>query len=187
MTCIAAIVDKKGVGHIACDSVGSNSFTRSFYSTRKIFSVGNVLFGFTGSYRLGQLLQYRLELPQAHVDQNLEQYMNIGFIDSVRSTLKDHGYLHVEDNEESLEGEFLVVFSGRIFTVQSDLSILESMDKFEATGSGEDYARATMHCLTAFGVEDSHLILTEAIETATKYVPSVGGEIHILSEGEKTV
>jgi ATP-dependent protease HslVU (ClpYQ) peptidase subunit len=182
MTCIAAIVDKNGVGHIACDSVGSNGFSRSFYSTKKIFSVGNILFGFTGSYRLGQLLQYRLDLPQATVDQNLDQYMNIHFMDSIRSTLKDHGYLHVEDNEESLEGEFLVVFSGRIFTVQSDMSILESMDKFEATGSGEDYARATMNTLVEYGVEDTKLILTEAIETATKYVPSVGGEIHILSE-----
>jgi ATP-dependent protease HslVU (ClpYQ) peptidase subunit len=181
MTCIAAIVDEKGVGHIACDSVGSNHYTKAAYVTRKIFAVGDMLIGMTGSYRMGQILQYRLALPAATVDQNLETWLHVDFIDAVRNVLKENGYLKVENNEET-SGTFLVVVAGRIFTVQNDLSLLESQDSFEACGSGEDYARATMNCLVGFGVEDPALILTEAIEAATKYVPSVGGEIHMLSE-----
>lgn len=175
------MIDKDGVGHIACDSVGSSYHTKNVYTTPKIFTVGDMLVGFTSSYRMGQILQYQLTLPAATVGQDLDGWLHVGFVDAVRQVLKENGYLHVENNAET-SGTFLIVVAGRIFTVQEDMSLLESQDCFEACGSGEDYARATMHCLVGYGVEDPALILTEAIETATKYVPSVGGEIHMLSE-----
>lgn len=185
MTCIAAIIDKDGVGHIACDSLGSNPRTKNTYINQKIFTVGDMLIGFTSSYRMGQILQYRLELPVAAVGQSLEQWLHTDFVDAVRATLTQNGFMHVENNEEAA-GTFLIVVSGRIFTVQDDLSILESVDNFEACGSGEDYARATMNTLVSYGVDDPSVILTEAIEAATKYVPSVGGEIYMLSEADPT-
>lgn len=182
MTCIAAIIDHKGVGHIACDSLGSNPRTKSVYATPKIFTVGDMLLGFTSSYRMGQILQYRLTLPVAVVDQDLDTWMHIDFVDAVRICLRDNGFLKIENNEE-LGGTFLIVVAGRIFTMQDDLSLLESLDNFEACGSGEDHARATMNAAVNHGIKNPRRILTEAIEAATKYVPSVGGEIHILSEG----
>ena len=132
---------------------------------------------------MGQILQYRLALPVATVGQDLDEYLHVDFIDAVRSVLKENGFLHVENNEEAA-GTFLIVVAGRIFTMQDDLSLLESLDSFEACGSGEDYARATMNALVNYGVDDPGLILTEAIEAATKYVPSVGGDIYMLSEAD---
>lgn len=182
MTCIAAIIDQKGVGHIACDSVGSNYHTKGVYTNRKIFTVSDMLIGFTGSYRMGQILEHQLALPAATVGQEFESWLYVDFVEEVRKVLKNNGYLHVENNEE-VGGTFLIVVAGRIFTVQEDLSLLESLDSFEACGSGEDYARATMNAAINHGITKPRRILTEAIEAATKYVPSVGGDIHILSEG----
>jgi ATP-dependent protease HslVU (ClpYQ) peptidase subunit len=182
MTCIAAIIDKNGVGHIACDSLGSNYRSGNIYVNRKIFAVGDMLIGFCGSYRMGQILQYRLTLPVATVDQDLDGWMHVSFVDAVRDAFRDHGGMRIEHNEEEASGVFLVVVGGRIFTVQEDLSLLESKDNFEACGSGEDYARATMNAAINHGLTDPQRILTEAIEAATKYIPSVGGEIHMLSE-----
>lgn len=181
MTCIAAIVDKKGVGHIACDSVASNYATKSVYVTPKIFTVGDMLFGFTDSYRMGQILQHQLDLPPAAMGQSFESWLHVDFVEAVRQVLKSNGYLYVEHNEETA-GNFLIVVSGRIFTMQEDMSLLESQDCFQSVGSGEDYARATMNALLNHGVTNPQRILTEAIEAAIKYVPSVGGEIHMLSE-----
>lgn len=183
MTCIAAIVDNKGVGYIACDSLGSNHYTKNTYTNRKIFKVSDMLIGFTGSYRMGQILQYRLNMPAAAVGQTLEEWLHINFLDAVRDVFKENGFLRVTENQEQpADGEFLIVVAGRIFIMQADLSILESEDGFEACGSGEDYARATMNAAVTHGITKPKRILTEAIEAASKYVPSVGGEIHILSE-----
>lgn len=183
MTCIAAIIDGKGRGHIACDSLGSNIYTKNTYTNRKIFQVSDMLIGFTGSYRMGQILQYRLPMPSALVGQDLDRWMHINFVDAVRDTFKENGFLCVENGQEQpVQGQFLIVVAGRIFTMQSDLSLLESDDGFEACGSGEDYARATMNAAIAHGLRKPRRILREAIESAAKYVPSVGGEIHILSE-----
>lgn len=184
MTCIAAIVDNKGVGHIACDSLGSNYRTKNVFANPKIFTVGDMLIGYCGSYRQGQLLQYRLVLPPAISGQTLEEWLHIDFVDSVRKVLTGNGVMFIDKNVE-LNDPFLVVVAGRIFTVQEDLSLLESVDHFDACGSGEDYARATMNAALSHGISKPERILTEAIEAAAKYVPSVGGEIHILSEGQE--
>lgn len=183
MTCIAAIVDGNGVGHIACDSLGSDGYTKGVYVNQKIFSLGSMLIGFTGSYRQGQLLQYRLRLPAINVGQPVEDWLHLDFIDAVREVFSTNGVMHIEDNLERA-CPFLAVFGGRIFLIQGDLSILESTDPFQSVGSGEDYARATMNAAINHGVTDPREILAEAIEAAAKYVPSVGGDIYLLSESD---
>lgn len=182
MTCIAAFVDNKGVGHIAADSLGSSRYTKGTYVAPKIFAISDMLIGFAGSYRLGQLLQYRLQLPAPAEDQDFDSWLHVDFLDAVRTVLLDNGGIRVQYNEEETTGQFLIVVAGRIFMVQEDLSILESTDRFEAVGSGADYARATMNAALNHRITNPTRVLTEAIEAAAKYVPSVGGEIHMLSE-----
>jgi hypothetical protein len=101
MTCIAAIIDSKGVGHIACDSLGSNQRTKGVFATRKIFVVGDMLIGYTGSYRMGQLLQYRLNLPTARMGQELDEWLHVDFVDAVRELLLSNGAMQVENNIET--------------------------------------------------------------------------------------
>lgn len=181
MTCIAAIIDQDGVGHIASDSLGSNGHTKDVYKNQKIFQLGNMLIGYTSSYRMGQLLQYELSLPPRKVGQSLDKYMYTDFIASVRSLMKDHGYLRVDANVERI-GSFLIVTEGRIYQMQDDLSLLETEDRFGSCGSGEFHAIATMHTLSKRKIRMSaEEILREAIETASKYVATVGGDVRILT------
>lgn len=186
MTCIAAIIDKDGVGHIASDSLGSNGHTQDTYKNQKIFQLGNMLVGYTSSYRMGQLIQYNLSLPSRKVGQSLDQYMYTDFIASVRSLLKEHGYLRIDSNEERI-GSFLIVADGRIWHMQDDLSLLESEDSFDACGSGHDFAQATMHTLTQHKIRMTPSdVLREAIECASKYVSSVGGDVRILTNNSES-
>jgi ATP-dependent protease HslVU (ClpYQ) peptidase subunit len=173
MTCIVALVDETGEGYIACDSLGSNGTTKNVYRTKKIFRRGGFLFGFTSSYRMGQILQYSLSLPTRKVGQDLTEYLHTDFVLAVRNAFDEGGH--------EGGGEFIFVTEGRIFTMQSNFSILEALDAFESVGSGEDYARATMSTMSAFGLGDPETILTVAIETAANYVSGVGGDIHHLT------
>lgn len=181
MTCIAAIIDKDGKGHIASDSLGSNGHTKANYKNKKVFKKGDMLIGYTSSYRMGQILEYSLELPPRKVKQNLDKYMYIDFINAVRQLLKIHGFSTVQNNTEEI-GTFIVVTEGHIFKVQSDLAILESRDKFDACGSGEDYAIAVLHTLVAQNNTNCKAMLTQAIDTASQYVSSVGPATDYLSQ-----
>lgn len=172
------LVDRDGTGHIACDSLGSNGKTKNVYKTRKIFRRSGFLFGFTSSYRMGQILQYSLSLPKRKVGQDLTEYLHTDFVSAVRSAFDEGGH---EDG-----GEFIFITEGRIFSMQSDFSLLEALDTFESCGSGEDYARATMATMLAYGLGDPVQILTVAIETAANYVSGVGGEIHHLTSEEES-
>lgn len=173
MTCIAALVDSKGAAHIASDTLGSNSWTKDCYRAPKIFARDGFLFGYAGSYRMGQVLQYKLHIPPAKVGQDLDTYMHTDFIDSVEQSFKDASV-------DSPRGTFLVVVEQRIFQVQSDLSLLESVDPFDSVGSGEDYARAAMRTMFDLGQTNGKKILTQAIRTAAHYVQSVGGDINYI-------
>lgn len=181
MTCIAGIIDASGRGHIACDSLGSDGYTKSVYKNAKVFKKGRFLFGYTSSYRMGQLLEHKLSLPARKVEQQLDAYMYGDFIDAVRSTLKENGYLSINSNKESI-GEFLVITEARIFRVQDDMSLLESEEAFDTCGSGGDFAKASISILKRYTKLSNRMILTKAIETAATYVSSVGGKIRYLHD-----
>lgn len=138
MTCIVAF-KRGGKVWIGGDSasVGGLGLTQS--KVAKVFENDGVLFGFTTSWRMGQLLRYSFTPPRLGVGQDLEEFMATTFVDEVRKVLKEKGYAEVKDNVEE-GGTFLVVIGGRIFKVDSDFQVNESVHPYDACGCGEDIA-----------------------------------------------
>jgi ATP-dependent protease HslVU (ClpYQ) peptidase subunit len=185
MTCIAGLVDRQGNGYIASDSVGSNGYTKGSYRNKKIFKKDSLLIGYTSSYRMGQLLEYQLQLPKRAMGQSLDEYMYVDFMNTVRGLFKSSGFLRSDSGKESI-GTFMIITEGRIFKVQDDMAILESSNNFDTCGSGEDYARAALHILSTRGGMTAKEMLTKAIETAAHYVTTVGGDIQYMELADKS-
>lgn len=183
MTCIVGLIDKDGVAHLASDSLGSNSYTKSTYKNQKIFKKDKLLIGYTSSYRMGQLLEHQLNLPDRKVGQTLDNWMYVDFVNAIRKLLKDNGFLKVDSNKEEI-GTFIVAGEGRLFIMQDDLAVLESDELFDACGSGEDHAKAAVYQLLKNTKLSPKQILEEAVNTASRYVTSVGGEVRYL-KGKK--
>lgn len=186
MTCIVAMVDPDGGGHIACDSLGSNGFTGSEYLNQKIFRKGEMLIGYTGSYRTGQLLEHQLVLPPRKVGQTTDNYIYVDFVNAVRQLLKDSGRIEIDRNVEESPGTFLAVYDGRIFKVQCDLAVLESSDPFDACGSGGYHAKGALYVMNKVGGFTPKQMVTGAVEAAARFVVSVGGDIRYLNQKGKT-
>lgn len=181
MTCIAAYVDDRGVGHMASDSLGTSRVGVNQYKNWKMFVKGDMLIGYTSSYRMGQLLEYSLDLPKRDVSaQSIQQYMCTDFIEEVRGLLKSHGFTRINANEEEI-GTFLVVVDGSIFKVGSDLSVLEFQDPFGACGSGANHAIAAMAAMHAHTKLEPRQIVKESVGIASKYVSTVGGDVRYMS------
>ena len=90
MTCIVGIAEG-GTVWIGGDSAGveTGSLGLVARSDKKVFRNGNFVMGFTSSFRMGQLLAYKLSPPKRHADDDVMAYMVNDFIDAVRDAVQN--------------------------------------------------------------------------------------------------
>lgn len=162
MTCIAAVAEA-GVVWMAADSAGVAGLALTVRRDPKIYRVADFLFGFTSSFRMGQLLGYKFSPPQHHAEWDIERYMTTVFVDALRQTLKDGGFARNDSGVEQA-GEFLVGYRGRIFRVCSDYQVGENVDPFDAVGCGADLALGALHATREKSPAERVLMALEAAE-----------------------
>lgn len=143
MTCIAAVKTDDGVW-MAGDSAGVGGLSIVTRSDKKVFVkkdiVGNEFgFGFTSSFRMGQLLQYNLNIPPLPESADIHEYMVTTFVPALRACLKEGGYTTIENSSER-GGTFLVAVKGRLFYIDEDFQVGENMPSYSACGCGIDLA-----------------------------------------------
>lgn len=179
MTCIVAIVED-GVVTMGADSLSSDvrRYDVRILKTPKLFENGPFLIGYTTSWRMGQLLQYRLGIEVRHPDTDATEFMATTFVDAVRRCLKEGGWAEKEKEQET-GGTFLVGYEGHLFYVQDDYSVLESADGFDACGSGDRHALAALH---ATGGKSARERITLALEAAERFTAYVRRPWHILEQ-----
>ena len=65
MTCIVGL-EHKGKVYIGGDSAGVAGYSLSVRADQKVFINGNFIFGFTSSFRMGQILRFGFNPPRRH-------------------------------------------------------------------------------------------------------------------------
>ena len=65
MTCVVGLIEDNTI-YLGADSLGSNGHSKSEYRFPKVFQNGDFLIGYTSSFRMGQMLQYELDLSDIH-------------------------------------------------------------------------------------------------------------------------
>lgn len=173
MTCVVGMI-KNGTVYIGADSAGSSTWDIRDRADKKVFINGPMIFGFTSSFRMGQLLRHKLVIPNHPKDKDLYAYMVTDFIDAVRTCLKDGGYMHVSDSRET-GGQFLVGYRGRLFYVDSDLQVGEHREKFDSVGCGSSYA---LGALAASTLPDPFKRLRKALEVSERFSNGVRGPFY---------
>jgi hypothetical protein len=175
MTCIVGLVDNDSV-YIGGDSAGVSSLSVTVRSDPKVFRNGDMIFGFTSSFRMGQLLHHSLVVPTRPSDMNVARFMTTIFIDAVRECLQTGGYARKVNDVESA-GTFLVGYEGRLFIVDSDYQIGEHNCGYASVGCGEDLALGSM--FSTVGQKPKERILT-ALKAAEAFNGGVRGPFTIV-------
>jgi ATP-dependent protease HslVU (ClpYQ) peptidase subunit len=142
LTCIVGVVEGNTV-HIGGDSAGVGGYSLTVRADQKVFRNGPMLFGFTSSFRMGQLLRYALTIPDHDPRVETEKYMAVTFVNAVRDCLKSHGFAK-RSNEVEEGGTFLVGYKGRLFCIQDDYQVAEAADGYDAVGCGHDIAKGAL-------------------------------------------
>lgn len=175
MTCIVGL-EHNGRVYIGGDSAGVSDYDLTVRADEKVFRSGPFVMGFCGSFRMGQLLRYRLEAPKLPKDpDDLDRWMVCEFVDAVRECLAAGDHLKKKAGHES-EGEFLVGVRGRLFTVQADFQVARSSHTYDAVGCGANLALGSL--FTSEGVSPRKRVQV-ALYAAEQFSAGVRGPFTI--------
>lgn len=179
MTCIVAITDGERVT-IGGDSAGSAGYMLAIRADVKVFARAEFVMGFTGSFRMGQLLRYNLSVNGRPEKMDDAEYMSTWFVDAVRRCLKDGGYAKVENGREQ-GGHFLVGYRGGIYEIESDFQCGIPTTRYAAVGCGEDFALGALHVLDERKV-DAKTRIRKALAAAAAFSGMVAPPYVIVEE-----
>lgn len=182
MTVIVGLEHPGGV-LIGGDSAGVAGYSLTVRADQKVWRAGEFVYGFTSSFRMGQLLRYNLSLPRTPGDSasqaDRDRWMTTEFIDAVRTTLKSGGYATIENGEES-GGTFLVGWRGSVYVVGGDFQVGRTVRGEAAVGCGGDLALGALYA--AAGSPRSRV--RRALEAADLHSAGVAAPFKIV--GAKT-
>lgn len=181
MTCIVGLTDGNKV-YIGGDSAGVSGYSVSVRGDAKVFFNGEMLFGFTSSFRMGQLLRYSLEIPKCET-WDVEKYMCTDFVDALRTCFKKGGFAGTAHDGSEFAGSFLVGFKGRLWRIDPDYQVGWNTSGYDALGCGEDFA---LGALGALGYIEGLEITPEekvsvALQAANDFSGGVTPPFNILS------
>jgi len=144
MTCIVGLVHGSRV-YIGGDSCGAAVERYDVVSRKdpKVFKVGKFLFGYTSSFRMGQLIRFSFKPPKNDCKNDYE-YLCTKFVDEIRSVYKNGGYLTV-DNSVETGGIFLLGYNGQLYTVEDDFDVGMANLEYYSIGAGANYALGAMY------------------------------------------
>lgn len=189
MTCIVGLTHN-GVTYIGADSLGSNTYTKTVRKDKKVFKLKdteNAVLGFTSSYRMGQLLMYASNLIDKRDEPNINhEYLVTKFIPNVISLFESGGY-NRNNSGEKFGGTFLMGYKDKLYRIDSDYQVGESVVNYDACGCGEDFALGSLHTTEGIGLTPEERIHT-ALRAASEFSTGVQAPFYILNtENSKVV
>ena len=185
MTCIVGLVDNKKV-YMGGDSAGSDGFLYSIRQEPKVFKRdgdrGEMIIGYTTSFRFGQLLEHSLDVPIQPKDMDDHKYMVTLFMDAIRKCLKDGGYTKKKDEVEE-GGTALIGYHGSLWLMEDDFQIALSPILGDSIGSGVYSALGALHILFEIEMTPEQKI-KKALSVAEACITTVKGPFKVISGAE---
>lgn len=181
MSCVIGIVEK-GITYFGYETTGAGATQKARYNTPKVFRSGDYVIGYAGSYRVGQILRYYTKYPNPDYS-DLSKLMSTEFVDAMMSSMDDNRVIKNRDEIAEMDGaETLVSIGGKLFVVQTDLSVVEPKYNYWAIGSGWSVALGSLYSTDEekIGVYISPQDrINIAISAASEYIITVGSEVVI--------
>ena len=177
MTCIVGL-KHKGKVYIGGDSLGSNSaFQKTVRADEKVFQKSDMIFGFTSSFRMGQILQYSFYPPARMENVSDMQYLVGSFIPALIQTYSNHGFLS-KSNDRNVGGVFLLGYRKELYKIESDFQVGVPVLEYDTCGCGDDLAKG---CLFATEGKEPKYRIEKALDAAAMHSAGVAPPYKIVS------
>jgi len=172
MTCIIGVEvgDKVVIGG---DIQGSGRNNKIVHTQPKVFKNGDMGFGYTSSYRFGQIIEHSMTKDFVPTTQSqIYPWLVKEFVPHCQNEL--------EKGKLNGGGNCLIGVQGQLWELQSDFSILRSVNGINAVGSGYEYALGAMHTylkdrdIRNMTTDEVIPLIHKAMETVSTFCPTVG-------------
>jgi len=173
MTCIAGLVED-GVVYLGGDGAASTDTDKYAISNPKVFMNKNFLIGYSASFRMGQLLQYKFVPPKHRKSKNDLAYLTTDFIDYIKICFSNNEF---DESNADVGGDFLLGYKGNLYSIENTLHVLKSIHNFNAIGSGSSYAIGSMFSTKG---QDPIKRIKMALDVASAFSPGVSPPFTIL-------
>jgi hypothetical protein len=198
VTCVVGIVDDERVW-VGADSAAVAGLGVTVRRDPKVFELRNeqagtgVLVGFTSSFRMGQLLRYKMRLPGRYPGEDAYEWMVKEFVEAARACLKEGGFTEVEKARER-GGTFIVGVPGsvgtaegpggeeaaRLFAVHDDFQVAEPVARYYAVGCGDELALGSL-ATSGDWDSDPYGRVVSALRAAEMHSAGVSGPFTVLT------
>lgn len=166
MTTVVAVQTEDDV-LLAWDSLATRDNEAIDMTEQKVWCRDGVVFGFSGSMRLMDLL-YTMEVPE-YDGSEARGWVIKELVPAIQKVIEESSQTKFVDEDGGVNAGIFVVVDGTCFSVDSMLSPLTAKSGIYAMGSGGDYARGALYA----GASPMW-----ALEIASQIDPYTGGEIH---------
>jgi hypothetical protein len=182
MTCIVGLKHNNKI-YIGGDSLGINDkYQKTIRLDEKVFIKNDMIFGFTHSFRMGQIIRYAFDIPQRMVSLTDMDYLVGHFIPALMQAYEEHGFLKKADDSESEGGTFILGYNGTLYCIEDDFQVGIPKLPYIAVGAGEDVAMGSMFTT---GKLDKKVTpekrISLALDAATEHSAAVSPPYVILS------
>lgn len=181
MTCIVGIEHDEKV-YLASDSISISGYDKNTIIEPKCFRNihnENFIFGYTTSFRFGQLLQYTFN-PPSKLDSHKSDmhFLCTSFIDSIRSVMKNGGFLNVTNQSVEESGLCLFGYNKKLYRLDVDFQIQPI--NYGAVGGGHVSANAVLTYLKDSDIDPQDKLLA-ALTTASEVNACVIPPFHFIT------
>lgn len=176
MTCVVGLITSNGDILFGADSQVTFDDTRTTLLDKKIFKKNNLIMGWCGDLKFGQLIKHRFSPPIPGRNVDIDNFIYTKFIPELQKFFIEHGYQTFGRNESF---ELMVGIEKNIYIIDSDYSVITASHRFCSIGSGANYALGSLHA-TRTNPNDSQR-LQMSLEAAATYSTSCAKPFHFES------
>lgn len=186
MTCVVGLEDDGHV-YLGADSAAVAGYDLRITRHPKCFrnvAEPRILFGYTTSFRFGQILQYGFKPPVRNPDHTVYaddmHYLCTDFVDALRECLQTHGWLRTAEDNSSEGGFALIAYRNHLYRLEEDFHIQRPSGGYSAIGCGEPYAQAILHHMRTKKTMCPYKKMTYALDTASSLSAGVSPPYHFV-------
>lgn len=179
MTCIVALKDG-GKVYVGGDAAGTSDASITARRDPKVFKKNGMLFGFTDSFRAGQIIHHSLKIPPKPKSLPTYKYMCTTFIEGLVECFTENKCISYKDSKVEMPANFIIAYEAEIYTVYCDFQIAINIVPYAAIGSGEDFALGALHAMGPYQI-DPRVKVKAALDAASEFSTHVCKPYTILS------
>jgi ATP-dependent protease HslVU (ClpYQ) peptidase subunit len=165
---------------MGCDTITTNEYDWNTRKRKKVFiRNNNMMFGCCGSFRMMDLLEWKLYIPVHGKTYSTNEYIHTTFIDAVIKCFNENYYGKI-DNNRARGGTFLLGYKDKLYKIYDDYQIEENTKNFNVAGSGGESAYSSI--LTSLMLKQTtspKTIIEIALNVAEQRIVSVRSPFYI--------